>query len=246
VPAALVYGPDAGLVKERLDRLAKTVLPDLSDPFRLIDITMAMLKEDPARLADEIAAISMIGGRRVVRVRDAGDALAGPLQSWLANPVGDALLLIEAGDLTPRSTLRKLAESQEKLAALPCYADDSGNLANVIAEELRKHGLSADPDVMGWLTEHMGGDRLLTRSELGKLALYMGEEKRVTLADAVAITGDSAALSQDDLAMAVAEGDQAEAGRVLDRLFSEGGSAVTILRGLQRHFTRLHQATGLM
>lgn len=246
VPAVLIYGPDAGLVKERLDKLAKTVVEDLSDPFRLVDLTMPMLKEDPARLADEIAALSMMGGRRVVRVRDASDALAGPLQSWLNNPVGDALLLIEAGELTPRSALRKLAESEQKLAALPCYADEGGSLHAVIADSLRNHGLSAEPDAVAWLADHLGGDRLLTRSELDKLALYMGADKRVTLADAAAVTGDTAALSQDDLAMAASEGDQATVQRVLDRLLHEGISPITLIRGLQRHFTRMHQAAGLV
>ena len=68
VPAVLIYGPDAGLVKERLDRLTRSVLADPSDPFRLADLSMPMLKEDPARLADEIAALSMMGGRRVVQI----------------------------------------------------------------------------------------------------------------------------------------------------------------------------------
>jgi len=245
-PAVLVYGPDLGLVKERLDRLAKSVLDDLNDPFRMADLTMAMLKEDPARLADEMAAISMMGGRRVVRVRDASDALTTPLQSWLDNPVGDALLLVEAGELTPRSNLRKLAEGAKNLAALPCYADEGGALTAVIAESLRSHGLAADPDAVGWLAEHLGGDRLQTRSEINKLALYMGDQSRVTLADVAAVTGDSAALSQDDLAMAVSEGDQSSAQRVLDRLLNEGTSPITVIRGLQRHFTRLHQAMGAM
>lgn len=242
VPAVLIYGPDAGLVKERLDRLARSVLSDLSDPFRLADLTMPMLKDDPARLSDEIAAISMMGGRRVVRVRDASDALAGPLQSWLNNPVGEALVLIEAGELTPRSALRKMAESEPKLAALPCYADEGGSLHAVISESLRNHGLSAETDAVEWLADHLGGDRLLTRSELDKLALYMGDQNRVTLADAAAVTGDTAALSQDDLAMATSEGDQASAQRVLDRLLNEGVSPITLIRGLQRHFTRMHQA----
>jgi DNA polymerase-3 subunit delta len=246
VPAVLIYGPDAGLVRERLDRLAKSVSPDLSDPFRVADLTMPMLKEDPARLSDEIAALSMMGGRRVVRVRDASDALAGPLRSWLDHPLGDALLLIEAGDLTPRSALRKLAESEAKLAALACYADEGGSLQAVIADGLRSHGLTAEPDAVGWLADHLGGDRLLTRSELEKLALYMGDSRRVTLEDASAVTGDTAAFSQDDLAMAASEGDQATAQRVLDRLLREGVSPITLLRGLQRHFTRLHLVAGLV
>jgi len=246
VPAVLIYGPDAGLVKERLNLLTKSVVADPSDPFNVVDLTMSVLKEDPARLSDEMAALSMMGGRRVVRVRDAGDSLSGPLQSWLNNPLGEALLLIEAGELTPRSALRKLAESEAKLAALPCYADEGGGLAAVISESLRQHGLSADPDALGWLAEHLGGDRLQTRSEINKLALYLGDQKRVTIADAVAVTGDSAALDQDDLAMAIAEGDQNSAQRTLDRLLNEGVSPITVIRGLQRHFTRLHQAAALM
>jgi DNA polymerase-3 subunit delta len=74
----------------------------------------------------------------------------------------------------------------------------------------------------------------------------MGDEKRVTLEDALAVTGDTAALSQDDLAMATAEGDQGASQRVLDRLLTEGVSPITLIRGLQRHFTRLHQAAGLI
>ena len=244
--AVLLYGPDAGLVKERLDRLTKAVLDDPSDPFRLVDLTMATLKEDPARLSDEMAALAMTGGRRVVRVRDAADGLTGPLQSWLDHPLGEALLLIEAGELTPRSSLRKLAESARDLVALPCYEDEGSGLQAVIAESLRAHGLTADPEVLAWLAEHLGGDRLQTRGEIAKLALYMGEEKRIRLEDAAAVTGDSAALSQDDLAMAISEGNLEDAQRILDRLLAEGVSPVTVIRSLQRHFTRLHQAAGLM
>ena len=46
--------------------------------------------------------------------------------------------------------------------------------------------------------------------------------------------------------MAASEGDQATAQRVLDRLLNEGVSPITLIRGLQRHFTRMHQAAGLI
>jgi len=244
--AVLLYGPDHGLVKERLDRLTRRVIGDRDDPFRLTDLTMAILKDDPARLTDEIASLAMMGGRRVVRVRDASDALVPLLQGWLAHPLGDALLLIEAGELTPRSTLRKLGESAVQIACIACYEDDGQTLSAVVSETLRQHGLTADADTLAWLIDHLGGDRLQTRNEIAKLALYMGDERRVSLQDAVAVTGDSAALSQDDLALAIGEGDQATAQRVLDRLLGEAVSPITILRGLQRYFTRLHQAAGLI
>jgi DNA polymerase-3 subunit delta len=238
----LVYGPDVGLVKERLDRLTTGVCPDLGDPFRIAELSAAMLRDDPARLADEAAALAFTGGRRVVRVRDAGDAASAAVQSFLSDPVGEALVLLEAGDLGPRSSLRKLVEGADNAVALPCYADGGGSLEAVIHEELQAHGLTAEPDAMAWLADHLGGDRLLSRSELAKLAIYMGGPGRVRLADAAACVGDSAALSLDDLAMATAGGDQAMAQRITDRLFGEGVSPVALLRGLQRHFQRLHLA----
>jgi DNA polymerase-3 subunit delta len=246
VKAVLVYGPDAGLVKERLDRLAKTVVSDLSDPFRTADINAGSLKDDPARLADEAAAIALTGGRRVVRVRDAGDATTAPLSGFLTHPMGDALVLVEGGELGPRSSLRKLFEGAENAVALPCYGDEGGGLEAVIHETLRAHGLTAEPDAVAWLADHLGGDRKLTRSELDKLALYMGGPGRVKLEDAAACIGDTAALSMDDLNMATAEGDHAAAQRVLDRLFHEGTSPTGVLRGLQRHFQRLHLCAGHM
>ena len=79
IRAILLYGPDAGLVRERADVLARSVCADLADPFRIADLNGAVLAADPARLADEAAQLSLIGGRRVVRVR-AADVLDSPSQ----------------------------------------------------------------------------------------------------------------------------------------------------------------------
>jgi len=244
--AILVFGPDNGLVRERVTRLIKGVVPDVNDPFRVAELSPAILKDDPARLADEAAAMALTGGRRVVVVRDAGDTVSSLFQGFLTNPMGDALVVVEAGDLGPRSSLRKLFEGADNAAALASYGDEGGSLAHVIQEELKAAGLTPEPDALAFLMENLGGDRRLTRAELQKLALYMGAPGRVRLEDALACIGDTASLSMDDLALATADGDHATAQRVLDRLFREGTHAVAVLRALSRHFQRLHFAAGLM
>ena len=84
----LLYGPDAGLVRERADDLARSVCSDLHDPFRVAELSGPAVAADPARLADETAQMSLIGGRRVVRVREAGDRLAALFRGFLDDAPG--------------------------------------------------------------------------------------------------------------------------------------------------------------
>ncbi len=244
--AVLVYGPDAGLVDERVEALARTVLPDLADPFRVARIAGAALAGDPARLADEAAAIAFGGGRRVVLVDDAEDPAAAAVRGFLAAPMGDALVILRGGDLGKRSSLRSLCEEADNAAAIACYLDDGEALAGVIRDTLGKHGIAADPDTLEWLADHLGGDRRATRSELEKLATFMGRPGRLKLEDAIACIGDGSVITLDDLALAAGDGDHEQAQRALDKVLAEGTHPVALLRTLARHFKRLHLLSGMM
>ena len=240
IRAVLFYGPDAGLVHERAEAVARSICPDLRDPFRVTDLTGAALAADPARLADEAAQISLMGGRRVVRVREAGDTAAALFGRFLADMPGEALVVVEAGELPTRSTLRRVFEDATGAAAVGCYPDTPRDLAAVIRESFAAHRIAAGRDVVEFLVEHLGGDRLLTRAELEKLTLYAGDGGRIEVEDAIAVVADTAALSLDDAVLAAAEGDAAALDRALTRVFQEGESPVTSIRALLRHLQRLH------
>jgi DNA polymerase III subunit delta len=113
----------------------------------------------------------------------------------------------------------------------------------VIRETLAAHRVTASRDAGQFLVERLGGDRLLTRSELEKLALYAGDGGRVEIEDARLSVSDTAALELDDAVMAAAEGDAARVERVLGRVFQQGESPVSIIRALLRHLHRLHAFT---
>ena len=241
IRAVLFFGPDGGLVRERAEAIARTVCSDLRDPFRVTDLTAAALAADPARLADEAAQISLIGGRRVVRVREAGDPLAPVCARFLKAPAGDALVVVEAGDLPGRSALRRVFDEAPQAAAIGCYPDSARDLAAVVREACAAHRIAIGRDALDFLVGQLGGDRLLTRAELEKLTLFVGDGGRVELDDVRAAVADSAALSLDDALLAAAEGDAAALDRALARVFQEGESPVTVIRALLRHLQRLHQ-----
>jgi DNA polymerase-3 subunit delta len=172
VRLVLFHGKDTGLVRERADRVAGCVVPDPADPFRIVRLTGAAIADDPARLADEAAAIAFGGGRRVIRITDITDRHAKALAGFLAAPMGDALLVAETDFLSASSSLRKAVEGARNAVAIPCYPDDEDVLEKVVAETLDRYGLAADDAAMAYLVGHLGGDRLLTRRELEKLALH--------------------------------------------------------------------------
>lgn len=237
--AVLIYGPDEGLVRERATTLAKTVVESADDPFRIADLSGEALEKDPARLADEANALSLIGGRRIVRVRGAGDGLAKLFADFLEAGRSEALVIVEAGNLPRTSRLRVLFEKSENAAAIACYADDAETLEALIDRTMAAEKIVLAPEAREFLLSHLGNDRIVTRSELAKLVLYVGPGGRAELADAVAAVGDSAALSLDDVAYAVGGGEIPELLLALDRAFAEDTSPVPILRAVARHFQRL-------
>lgn len=244
--AVLVYGPDQGLVRERAESMTRAVAEDPTDPFRVVEIAAPALRDDPARLVDEAGSLSLMGGRRVVRMRDATDGVVDRLRDALEIPAGGALIVVEAGDLGRQSRLRKLFEDAPEAAALACYADDARSLEPVIRKILGDLGLEVSDDAMIYLRDNLGGDRMVTRRELEKLALYAAGGTRVMLEDAVACVGDSAGIVIEDIAFATASGDQARLLRAMDRVIDEGVEPVRILRAMARHFQRLHLAAGLI
>ncbi|MGH6902760.1 MAG: DNA polymerase III subunit delta, partial [Geminicoccaceae bacterium] len=251
-PAAavvLIYGSDEGLVRERVERLLGTVLDDPKDPFRLSELSLDLVRAEPARLADEARSLCLLGGRRVVRLRQASDQAAAACRALLALERIEALVIIDAGELTAASSLRRLIEGARHAAAIACYRDEGGDLAAFIDRELALRHLRADADARAWLLEHLGADRGVTRSELDKLALYLDAggatatagPKPVSLDDVAAVVGDSAALGLDDLVHGVALGQLAATERCLERLLGEGQQPVRLVRAQANHFARLHR-----
>jgi DNA polymerase III subunit delta len=247
IEAVLCYGPDAGLARERALLLSQAAVPDRADPFRLAELSPAALLSDPALLFDEARQWSLLGGKRVLSVRDAGDALAPLLKRLFAASEKEggeaervAFITVEAGELGPRSALRRAFEESRTGAAIACYPDTERDLSALVRETASAHRLRLSRDAEAYLVAHLGGDRLLSRSELEKLALYAGEGGAIGLDDARAVVGDSAAVSLDDAVLAAAEGDARGLQRALARVLEEGESPVSVLRALLRHLLRLH------
>lgn len=239
IQAVLLYGPDQGLVMERRRVVLAQWVDDPSDAMAVTQLAADTVRQDPARLADETLAFSMLSGRRAVRLTDAGDAVTAAIKPVLDLDRLEAPLLVEARDLPASSSLRKLFEKPANAAAIPCYRAEGRDLETLVRAKLEGFGLRCDPEALDHLVAHVGSDRAVLSRELEKLDLYLGERRDVALADAVACVGDSSALDVDALVEATATGAAARAAELLERLLAARETPVGIIRRLAGHHRRL-------
>ena len=232
--AVLLHGPDAGLVRERGEQLARAAAGSLDDPFRFIELT----RPDPGTLALEASALSFTGGRRVLRIRDATDTLAAAVGAACRDRDG-SLIILEAGELPPRSKLRGWAEKDPLAASLACYAEEGAALKTTLRGLFEAERVAIAPDALDWLAHHAGSDRGMLRSEVEKLALFAGEGGRIDVEAAQRVAGDQAELSGDDALFAATRGTTAEADRAAAIALAEGASAVGLIRAAHSHMDRL-------
>ncbi len=242
--AALLYGPDAGLVRERGEALARAVVPDIADPFSVSLLDGSDAAADAHRLYAEMSSTPFGGGKRLVWLRHAADANAAGVEEVLKDfPKADSFLLVEAGDLGSRSKLRLAYENcGEEACAVACYVEDTAQRQRSIAAMLAAENLSASRDVLAMLADMLPPDRIAMRSEMEKLAMYAKGKKEISEDDARAVLLDAGAAELDDLMNSLAMGNAARAMQLFDRLMQERFSVVAILRMAQSHMLRLQLA----
>ncbi|MCB9958724.1 MAG: DNA polymerase III subunit delta [Rhodospirillaceae bacterium] len=240
VAAVLLYGPDQGAVLEHGAALRRAILGDGDDPFRFAEFAASDLQKDPPRLADEFGALALTGGRRVVRVREAGDGLTDAVADAVGLP-GDALIVVEAGDLPARSRLRKLFEGAANLASIGCYAPEGEALARLVDGWLAADELRLTPGARDLLLDRLAADRALAHREVEKLALYAAGKGQIAEADVAAVVGDGVEPALDDIVDAALTGNPVAADAALDRFFAGGGAAVAAIRAMLREMLRLHR-----
>ncbi|MFO1150188.1 MAG: DNA polymerase III subunit delta [Alsobacter sp.] len=242
----LVYGPNAGLANERARLLARGAVTNPDDPFQLVRLDGDEIAGDPLRLADEANTIGLFGGRRALWVRAGSRNLAPVLQPVLDHPPADAVIVVEAGDLQARNPVRAAVEASRAGMALPCYADEARDLAQIMESLLAEHRLGLDRDAREALLELLGPDRLLVRREIEKLAAYAAGAATVTLADVEAVMADAKAVAVDSLVDAVFLGQVEAVDRIAGRLFAEGEDPGVTVGAVLRHAMALHKGRTAM
>jgi len=251
VIGVLFFGPDRGLAKERANQMAKIYCANPDNAFAATVLTADDLTSDPAKLADEISALSMFGDARLVRIRldheRSGAAISKIIKSFDKEPnKAEAKLIVEAGDLSPRSAIRKVFESAGHFVSIGCYAANTNDLANLVRTTLHEMSITIETQALDLWVPLLEGDHALARGEIEKMAIYKGYGAEpgavVTLEDVRVLAAGGQNVSIDDIIMNAMSGRPAECDASYRRAVAGKINTAVILRSLQRHLGRLIEA----
>ena len=252
--AAVFYGRDRGIVRERADAVAAKVAKDPDDPFDVAQLTDADLSDDAGRLEGELVAQSLMGGRRLVRLRLtaekgpldklAAEALAAHAEGTL-NP--DAYFLVEAGNLGRDSALRKTAEKAAKVACAPCYEDEPGDVARMIRESLARDQVGLNAEALELFVARLPRERGVARAEIERLALFLGpgSGRQATAQELEQFLGVEPEASLFDAAADAFGGRMGPAQAGLRRAFGEGEGGPAAVRAAGMHLAKLRRVLTL-
>lgn len=239
VKAFVIYGSNDGLVNEYVKKLIQTVSKDLYDPFSVVYFNCADVLADIGSLFSEYTSQSLMGGRRVIVVKDADNNLTKHLKTMFDGTPSDTLVIISSTSLNKKSSLVTLAEEREDMGLIACYEDRDEDIFATARSMFVENGLTITNEALQLLCSRLSNDRKTNLGEIEKLITYMGDKKNVSTDDIQICISDQSAASGDDVCYFAANGQTDKALKAFRKLVNEGNEPISIIRSLSYHFNKI-------
>jgi DNA polymerase-3 subunit delta len=209
-------------------------------------VSAGALKDNPAALVDDAAALSLFGERRLIWIEPASNDVATAAQALLAADAVESPVVAIAGALRKSSDLLKLAEASPLAVAFTAYMPEGDDAARMVADVGRRFGLKVSMPVASRLADSCGNDQAIVAQELEKLALYVGASPHAPKDldhDAIdAVGADSKEGDFQRLADLALLGDGNGISQAMARMSPTASEAIPAIRSLQRRLLMLAPA----
>lgn len=246
ISGCLLYGPEPTITRFRFEVIAKKIVNDLADPFLVSQLSSEKIKEDKAILTDEFYSIAMLGGRRLIMIKDCDANTVQALKILLSDPQygrkSENFILIQGGDMDKSSALRKLVEESQFLMAIPCYEEDATSLRKSISELFVENDIIVEGEIINLMVKNFGKDRNLIVNEVSKIKNYLGDEKKLSLEIFKKITSSNQDENLQDFAVQFASKNYEWCFLRAEKAFEGGNESILLVRNLINYFSKLYNA----
>lgn len=248
IRAVLLYGPNESFSHEAAQKLTRWALGGSDDPYAVTKLDDDEIRRDSAKLADALAAQSLLGGPTIVWARVGGKgadaAIVDAVEALEAGQSG-GYLIVEAGELTAASELVKTFSAAKRAASIAFYEETDAERAHFARGLAKELSINFERDAEEAFLAALPPDRGLARQEIEKLALFAhGLGRKVTASDLAHLMTNESEGALDAASLAAAQGQADQAVEALARIDSLSG--VSALRALLRRLLQLREARALI
>ena len=240
--AYLFYGHDYGLIRERARTIALHFTAQLDDPFVVSNLSSQDVSEDKACLPDRLNALPAFGNLRLVMLSGIGTEMTEAVKIGFGSLHEQARLIIQARDINTKHALVKFCDQHPSCASIGCYQDESRSLIELAKGIFKRNNIQISRDALVMLGSLLGSDRAVSRQEIEKLALFAGLDGKLTEEDINNVLGDSGALVQDLITIAILDGNVPQFKKLYFRSQQDGQSPVNLLRQMLSLFKNMLSA----
>lgn len=246
IKAFVVYGANDGLVNEYVKKLIATVSKDLYDPFAVAYFNGSDVNADIGSLVAEYSSQSLMGGRRVVIVKDADNNLTKHLKTMFDDSKSDTLVILASTALNKKSSLVSLGEDREDMGLIACYEDRDEDIFATARSLFVENNFTINNEALQLLCSRLSNDRKTNLGELEKLITYMGDKKTISTDDIQNCISDQSNSNTDDINFFAAGGQTEKAIKSFRKMINEGTEVISIIRSMSYHFTKILTVKGVM
>ena len=240
-PVYVVYGDDVYLRREVSAGIAGSVLGAEAD-----ELAVSRFEGDAASLADvmdELRTLPFFSRRRIVVVTDADPFVTRyrkELESYVDQPSGAGVLVLMVKSWPANTNLaRQVATSG---LPLDCNSPPEKELVPWLIHHASNQDAVLDADAARLLVELVGAEVGLLTAEVEKLAVYVGEARRIRRADVSRMVEAGRIETVWKVLDAATTGHAAEAIGDLDHLLASGEYPVKVLAALTTSLLKTHHA----
>ena len=250
VPAIVLEGADAYLLDMCRKQIVDAFVPEGARDWAVARISARETGwEDILQRAQ---MLPMLAPRQVIFVEDvqsverlgdkARDKIVEDLEAYLASPAPFTVLVLEAARLDRRQKFGKLLDQKALVVDLTVSGESLTEFVSLMANEV---GVRIDGDAAAFLADILNGEPARMHVELQKLAAYVGNSKRVALADVEAIVVAARRNTVWQFAEMIADRKRDVAFAFLDNLLREGEEPIAIVGAMAWLYRKLIEARGL-
>lgn len=239
--AVLLYGEDDSSVLNKYNIILNNFI---NKKYELNDISQENIKNNPTYLSENFFTTSMFLTNTIYTLRliDKENEFTKYIETLFETEEiknVDNFLLITAGNLDTKSSLRKYAEKSKYIACIGCY--EESNPESFISNKLKEYGFVFNNSMVNYILQNVGTNTTMIQNEIEKLSLYKIDDKILTIDDLKECIKDISNNKLDDFCNNFCSMYTQETIKIAKKLMNNGVDVITLTRVLIKYFLQLQK-----